>query len=165
MCPCSVMTIPYDAIISLSPSLHQVCSSELITDEWISILKQSTTIFAFLDWRNNAFQQFQLLSNLCELANTTISDAVKRFLSSSYITSNVITEIDFNAQLESTLHRFFNSTVVYFGHFVDMVDLLMQVDQPYMGTVADHNAFNADLLPKLIINMTTFEILVEVCFS
>ena len=159
------MTIPYQAIVSISPRLHRICSSELITDEWISILKQSVTISGFLDWRNKAFQQFQLLSNLCELANTTADDAVNRFLLNSFITSNLITEVDFNAQLESNLNRFFNSTIVYFGHFVDIVDLLMQVDQPYMGKLAGTDAFNADLLRNLIINMTTFQTLAEVCFS
>lgn len=159
------MTIPYQAIISLSPRLHQICSSELITDEWISILKQSATKFGLLDWRNKAFQQFQLLSNLCELANTTIDDAVNRFLLNSFIASNVITEIDFNAQVESTLNRFFNSTTVYFGHFVDIVDLLMQVDQPHMGTLVGSDSFASNLSPNLVINMTTFQILTEVRFS
>ncbi|CAF3928555.1 unnamed protein product, partial [Adineta steineri] len=41
ICPCYTTTMPYDTFIALSPTLHQVCSSDFISDRWISVLKNS----------------------------------------------------------------------------------------------------------------------------
>ncbi len=162
-CPCSNMTIVYRELISLSPRFHQVCSSELVREKWISILKQIVTPFAFLDWRNKAYHEFQLLSDLCRLANTTIDDAINRFLLKSFIASSVLTEIDFKIQLESIVNQFINSTIIYFGHLIDLVDLIMQVDQPYMGKFVGKNIFESDFIPIPVINKMTNQSSIKVC--
>lgn len=55
-CPCSTTTIPYQEFLVLSPSLHQVCTSDFITDHWLSII-QNTVDFNAEDWRNRAYLQ------------------------------------------------------------------------------------------------------------
>ncbi|CAF0815426.1 unnamed protein product [Adineta steineri] len=98
-CPCSTKTISYRSFVSLSPVLHQVCSSGFITDDWVALLKRSTAKEPPNDWRNRAVSQFQLLSDFCELADKTINDSVDRFLKKFFIASTVFNEIDFNTQL------------------------------------------------------------------
>lgn len=143
------MVTPYHTFISLSPIFHRVCSSDFVTDHWISILKESTTEKISIDWRNRAFSQFQLLSDLCQLANRTVNDAVRSFLMQSFIVSSVPTEDDFNIQLNATLHQFFQSTLVHFGLLVDTVRLFIQVDQPLMGTIdSDRDKFDASSIGK-----------------
>jgi len=131
-CPCSTMTISNEKFMSFSPVLHQICSSDFVTDQWLEILKQSATRFSFLDWRNSAYQEFSLLSKICQLANETITNVINEFFLQSFVVSNVLTEIDFNIQIEKVLSQFYQSTIVYFQHLIDAVSLHIQVDQPFM---------------------------------
>ena len=150
------MTTPYKKFLSLYPTLHQVCTSAFLDDPWISWLKRiKLNVFTdFNDWRTKAQAQFELLSDLCQLANKTINDAVDRFLLQYFVVTNVLTEIDFNAQLNITLNQFFHSMNVSSGLLVDTVHLLMQVDQPYMGLFA--HAFR-EFDPNLILNIVKNE--------
>ena len=122
--------MPYHRFLSLSPTLHQVCSSDFVGELWISIMMSITFQSISTDWRNQAGPQFQLLSNLCNLANKTIDDAIRRFITQSFVTLNVLNEFDFQTQLNATLQQFIQSTTTYFVQIIDVVDVLMQVDQP-----------------------------------
>lgn len=136
-CPCSTMIIPYHEFISLSPTFHEVCSSDLISDRWISILKESITYTAPTDWRNKAYQQFQLLSNLCKFANRTVRNTIDQFSSNYFISSNAMNEIDFNSQINVVLIQLFNSTIIYFDQIIDIINSLIDIDQPYAGSVVE----------------------------
>lgn len=131
-CPCSTVIIPYQTFVSLSPVFHQVCSSDLIDDRWLKVLKNGANPLLTIDWRNIAASQFSLLSELCRLADKTAEDAVHRLLLQSFIASSVLTEINFNSQLNATLEEFFQSTTSAFGFFITVTQLLLQVDQPFM---------------------------------
>ncbi|CAF2603966.1 unnamed protein product [Rotaria sp. Silwood2] len=102
-----------------------------------------------MDWRNLASSQFELLLNLCQWAHKTINDAVHRFVLQSFITSDVLTEIDFNSQLNATLNQFFQSTIAYFDLLVNTFNLCIQVDQPYMGS---RQMFYSAMESNLIVN-------------
>lgn len=136
-CSCSVTAIPYEAFTSLSASLHQICSSDLVSDRWISILKSAVIIDYYDDWRNKAYSEFRLLSRLCQLADKTIDDAIHQFLFQYFIASNMITENDFNIQMNVTFSQFTNSLLTYFNALLDTVSLTNQVDQPLMGVVTN----------------------------
>ncbi|UJR12699.1 hypothetical protein I4U23_016873 [Adineta vaga] len=142
--PCSYMMIPYNKFVSLSPILHQVCSSDLITDKWISLLNDVRTEYNSPDWRNKAPLKFQLLSDLCNLAKKTIDDAIHRFLSQSFITLNALSQIDFDTQLNATLKQFIRSTTDYFDLLIQTSQILVQVDQPYFVTVGAKFARNRE---------------------
>ncbi|CAF0805435.1 unnamed protein product [Adineta steineri] len=133
-CPCSNMIISHGTFITLSPVVHQICSSDFVTDEWLSIMQNDKRRLDSLDWRNKAFSKFSLLSNLCRLANKTISDAIHRFLLQPFIASNALSESDFDLQLNAILDRFFQSTILYFGLLLETERILTQVDQPYIGS-------------------------------
>ncbi|CAF1013972.1 unnamed protein product [Adineta ricciae] len=132
-CPCSTTTIPYENFLSLSPVLHQVCSSDWVSDRWLSIL-QRVVDYNTEDWRNRAYLQFKLLSNLCQLAKNTIDDAVHHFLSQSLIIASVLSKIEFHTQLDATLNQFSQSTITSFGSLVNIARLFTQVDQFYLGS-------------------------------
>jgi len=131
-CPCSTMAIPYHKFMKFSPVLHQVCSSDFTTQKWLTILQQSATLYAELDWRNRAYQQFNLLSKLCQLANETVLNAINKFLLQSFVVSNMLTETDFDLQLGQNLDHLYQSTTIYFSHLINAIDLHIQIDQPYM---------------------------------
>ena len=163
-CPCSTVAIPYQKLVSFSPILHQVCSSDFVDDRWLSILEESGNRYMSTDWRNLMASQFPLLSDLCQLANNTMHDAINRFLRQSFVASSVLTEIDLNTQLNATFNQIFQSTTVYFGFLVDIVQLLMQVDQPFMGsTQPSGGSFTTNLISNITANRGVINLPVQVC--
>ena len=118
--------IPYERFVSLSPTYHQVCSSDFVREEWISLL-MVTHISLNLDWTSQSVHQYRLLSIICELANNTIEELIVR----SIVTSNVLSEDDFNVQLNTTIKQYLQSIIINFGLLVDTVQLFTHVDQPY----------------------------------
>ncbi|CAF0815388.1 unnamed protein product [Adineta steineri] len=124
-CPCATKAISYRSFVSVSPTLHQVCSSGFITDIWLTLLKRSSVVNHPDDWRNQAASQFQLLSDFCRLANKTTDDSVDRFLKQFFIASTVFNEIDFDTQLNATLKQLHNSTVFDFSLQNDAVSFTL----------------------------------------
>ncbi|UJR29659.1 hypothetical protein I4U23_017207 [Adineta vaga] len=159
-CPCSMTTIPYKELMTLSPTLHQICSSDFITDQWIQILQKAFD-FNVEDWRNRAYSQFQLLSNLCKLAKNTIDDAVQRFRLQSLFVSSILSESEYNTQINTTLDQFFQSTIRSFASLINITSLLTQVDQYYMvATKPEWTAYLEDFLkPKISTNNQSLEVI------
>ena len=148
-CPCSNVMVPYSTFISLSATLHQVCSSDYITESWISLMlfmDADEFNIPLVGWYGLGPRHFYLLSTLCQLANETIADAINRFGIQSVVSSNVLTELDFETLLNTTLKQFLQSMVIDFGYLIDTVQLFTQVDQPY--TRFD----NAQIIPGNMIN-------------
>jgi hypothetical protein len=137
--------------MSLSPTLHQVCSSDFVTDSWISLTSPlgsyflTTTALKRL-WRAFDIRHFRLLSTLCRLANKTVDDAVYRFDMRSLVTLNVLTEPEFYVQLNTTLIQFIQSLTIQFNLLINTTQLLTQVDQPFT------NSLNAELIIQTIAN-------------
>lgn len=130
-CPCSTISIAYNRFIELSATFHKICSSDFISEGWLSILKYSEMKYIPPDWRNHAYSQFRLLADLCRLANQTMHDTVKRFLLQLFITSNAMYEGDFEQQLNVTIDQLFHSIALAFSQFVESMHLFIQIDQPF----------------------------------
>ncbi|UJR07421.1 hypothetical protein I4U23_011707, partial [Adineta vaga] len=154
-CPCSNKTISHQTFMSFSPTFHQICSSGFIDDAWIKMLKSSRNYYVSNDWSNKANQQFQLLSDLCRLANRTIIDAIDRFLSQVFIASSIMNEMDFNKQLNSSINQFYQSTLYHFEFQKNIIELIMQVDQLYAGIfIIGSDYSNIGLIVNVITNET-----------
>ena len=165
-CACSVTAIPYESFTLLSALSHQVCSSDFVSDRWLSILNVAIVISTHKDWRNRAYSEFKLLSDLCQLANKTIEDFISGFLLRSYIASNMITEDDFNVQFNATFDDFVKSILVYFNTLIETVKLTIQVDQPFMAVTTDvFTKFDTDLTLEIYLDLTIGQILSKVCFN
>ncbi|CAF4167289.1 unnamed protein product, partial [Adineta steineri] len=141
-CPCSNIVIRYDKFMSLSPTLHQVCSSNFVHDGFLSVLNGKGSSETKNDWTIRAFSHFQLLTKLCRLANETIKAAVDRFIMRSIVISNVLNENDFNTQINVTLDQFYQSTIADFRFAVDIQRLFVQIDQPYTGKAPTGHRIN-----------------------
>ncbi|CAF1281000.1 unnamed protein product [Adineta steineri] len=139
-CFCSNTAIRYDKFMSLSPTLHEVCSSDFVHDDFLSALKEKVVVRnKHSDWTDRAFSHFQLLMNFCRLANETITAAVHRFIMGSMVISNMLNKNDFNTQTNVTLDQFYRSTIVDFRLAVDIQRLFVQIDQPYTGKATGPN--------------------------
>ncbi|CAF1056529.1 unnamed protein product [Adineta steineri] len=136
-CPCSNMVMPYHTIVSMSPTFHQVCSSSLVTDIWISAASTDEYASNPNDWRLIAGVQFRLLSSLCKLVETTVNDAINNFVVQSFTTSNVLNEDSFNAQLNETFNQLIESTNIRHKKIINTMKLFMEIDQPFGGVYGD----------------------------
>lgn len=129
--------------------LHRVCSSEYVSEAWISLVSYAnryTFRYGHKYWNGFEATHFALLSALCDLTNTTITDAMYRFEMQSFITRNVLTDSDFVAQTDEAFDQFTKSLVIDFGRVLDIVQLFTQVDQPYtlFDTAEIHPTFRTE---------------------
>ena len=162
-CSCSNRIIGHDIFLSISPTIHQICSSDFVIDEWLSIV---TDIYDYLseDWRNRAYGQFHLLNRLCQLANATRVDSIAQFLSQSIILSNLLTESEFEKQINTTLNEFIQSTVNSFVSLTKIQHIFTQTDQFYMGLLSIKRSTIPDRYLTSIINNQTHPKLLKVIY-
>jgi len=120
-CSCSRLSIPYSSFFSfVRPTLHEVCSSDFITQNWISfmftpnidqylsdsIVYNKTPYFRLpryssADFRSAATFQFQLLADFCQLMNSTISNSIQQLETQYFINNFLLSETNFNNQINS----------------------------------------------------------------
>ncbi|UJR19141.1 hypothetical protein I4U23_022271 [Adineta vaga] len=125
-CPCSNITTPYSTLITLSVTLHEICSSDFVVESWIEMTKLIEENF----WYGFDARHFRLLSNLCQLINKTIDDAILRFNERYFITSTVINQDNFDARLNTTINQFTQTLVSNFNLLINAAQLFIHVDQP-----------------------------------
>ena len=105
-CPCTSISIDHSAFLKLSPSFHQVCSSDLVTPHWIFGIIANQTYEFLYNFTSSTWYDFRLLGGssfltialLCDVASTTVTDGLTSFGSSSLITSKVMSENELKAQ-------------------------------------------------------------------
>ncbi|CAF1639407.1 unnamed protein product, partial [Adineta ricciae] len=113
-CPCANKAIPYRTFLSLSPIFHQICLSSFVTNEWIIQMMSSAEDSIPYDWRHGAFKYFQILSDLCQVANRTSNVAIDKFLAQFFIASSVMNQNDFEKQLDAYVKQVYQSTIYTF---------------------------------------------------
>ncbi|CAF1265964.1 unnamed protein product [Adineta ricciae] len=126
-CPCSDISVPYSNITSITPHIHQICSSIFVSEMWISL----TRTISRSSWFGLDARHFRLLSSICNLINRTTDDALRRFNAQFFVTSNVISEVEFNAQLNIIVNQLIESLVINFGLLINFTRLFTQIDEPF----------------------------------
>ena len=105
-CSCSQTNIPYNSFLSFTPEYHQICSSDLTSQAWVSSLfNQNITNYYPLDFRLSASSQFQIIALLCRIANQSVSDALFEFGMQKMISVHVISRNTFQSQLQSLIQN------------------------------------------------------------
>ncbi|CAF0862508.1 unnamed protein product [Adineta steineri] len=102
ICPCSSITMTYANFITIQPSYHQVCSSDLVSPQWILYNTRATTgvLYTYFDYRLNSQPQFQLLAMFCQQAQQIVDNGIKTFLQTQFISS----QIDYEDLFESKIN-------------------------------------------------------------
>ncbi|CAF1108368.1 unnamed protein product [Rotaria sp. Silwood1] len=112
ICHCSQATMYHKELFSFNPQFHQVCSSNLIDEEWFSSLFNTLTNNYYpLDFRLMASAQFQILSLLCRISRQTIYDALSDFYTTSFFSARALTRAVYNDYM-ITLFQQFNTTTL-----------------------------------------------------
>ena len=112
-CLCSQPFVPYSTFIRITPRLHQVCSSSIISSTWYTPLalvngtgQFSTSRF----WPNFGSSYFQLLESFCSLVQTTINDTYRVFSVNVYTSELVVSRSVISAQAREFSNLYIKST-------------------------------------------------------
>ncbi|CAF0810930.1 unnamed protein product [Rotaria sordida] len=116
-CPCSTVSMSYSTLIMIEPYFHQVCSSDLISDAWINYIKGDDVMndyFSVFDYQNSGVFHFQLLSLLCQHAQQTVNISIKTFLQTQFLSSQVTSQNQFEAKINSSINDWKSQTIDQF---------------------------------------------------
>ncbi|CAF3953325.1 unnamed protein product, partial [Rotaria sp. Silwood1] len=122
-CPCSQISIPYKEFITINTTFHQVCLSDFVKDIW------RQCIFGDQEWyyRNRAdlrtcgVAYFVFLSNLCTLSQTTVINAINEFLADTFISAQMMPELEFRLQIGAAFHQFKTMTSEKFSRILTLI--------------------------------------------
>ena len=134
-CPCSQIATPHSEFISLIPNFHQVCSSQLITDDWLDRLVYQSSFqsisqsFYYLDIRSYGLDMFRTVRSFCSLANETITSGLTNFLATNLISTQALPRQQFHEQTESLMVDFQSNVENTFKQVLSIVRQTNQGDQ------------------------------------
>ncbi|CAF0944231.1 unnamed protein product [Rotaria sordida] len=127
-CLCQNLSIQYDTFISISYRLHQLCSSDIFSINFLNLIYNplNTFNYSYFDYRLFILPQFRWLNSLCTLANSTFNDALIVFYSNTLVTGRVQSRTTIQIQIDTALTHFYLSTS---RAFLRALDFIQQVSQ------------------------------------
>ncbi|CAF1427266.1 unnamed protein product [Adineta steineri] len=108
-CPCSQLSMKYESFLTLTPRFHEVCSSEFITDRWLSYLykkKHNDNRYSAYDFYSSAVGQFKLLSSFCNLSKETVSESIFQLETTDFINNQLLSSYILNSRIEMFINEF-----------------------------------------------------------
>ena len=109
-CPCSNINVNYKTFLQVDYTLHEVCSSRFVTGQWIEyIYPRNLSRIPAHDLRMWGKNAFFALRSLCELAQTTISNALSQFHINNYVNDLVVPK----SVLEIESHAFIDDFISF----------------------------------------------------
>ncbi len=101
-CPCSKISINYGEFLHVDYTLHQVCSSIYVDEDWMKhLMVLDRDSYHWMDFRWTGIHAFQALKSLCDLIKETISYRLIQFYSNQYVTLSIVPETLLKSQTQS----------------------------------------------------------------
>ena len=144
-CPCTQISINYENFIHIQYTLHQVCTSFFVTDQWLQYFEASQpTHYFFDDFLSTGPYVFQALRMFCELTNTTTINSLDGFYSNQYVTTSATPEQVFQAQSQQFIDQFKSSTINSFLLSLSLVRNTTQGNALFSGTQSNYQLHKND---------------------
>ena len=138
-CPCTQISINYENFIHIQYTLHQVCTSFFVTDQWLYYFNPFVPTNYFSDdFRWTGPYVFQALRMFCELTNTTMINSLDGFYSNQYVTASATPEQVFQAQSQQLIDQFKSSTINSFLLSLSLVRDTTQGNALFSGTKSNY---------------------------
>ena len=136
-CPCTSISMNYRTFINIEPRYHQVCSSDLVSTEWINYnsIQELDLLYDPDDYRMVATSYFRLLSAFCRSANKTIDDALRTYFQAQFVSSQVISRQLFESQVNKSIHNWQSSTTERFLSTIQLIEVMHFGNQLLSGWV------------------------------
>ena len=136
-CPCDTIAIPHSTFIDLKPQFHQLCTSDFIEQDWIDHLRSAADEYISLDFSYMSAFIFQTLASFCHSANETISNALQTFMSTRFITAEVVTENLLKEEINAIIYNFQLSTEFIPYLMVDLIHLATKTNRLVSGFLSN----------------------------
>ena len=139
-CPCSQISISYEDIFEVQYTMHEVCNSAFVTDEWIDQLSPPYLgeVVLMPDFRGTAMNTFQALRAFCEISNRTISTGLTQFYSNQYVSATTTPIEIFHSQMETIFEKFSNSTTNELLLLLETVQDFTKVNVFWSGSLTNY---------------------------
>ncbi len=124
ICPCSRISFTYDKFVSSSVSFHQVCSSDFVSDRWISSLFYGANASYLLhtDLRSVGFAEFQALASFCQLSRASVNQTLSLFGSTSFISLHFdSSRKNLRTKVKAAADRFRSSISAMFQNRIELI--------------------------------------------
>ena len=157
-CPCSTITSEYGQFLTLTPTYHQFCSSNFVGETWLNSLNTNRVDFYAIDLRRSASLIFHSLASYCSLLQESIVNQLILFQSSSLITSNLLTEDVFHAQMNTLIESFTQSIGQDFIQQLQFLRTNIYGNQLINGLMSNFILLFQDLTPNVGFTLTSFPI-------
>ena len=108
-CPCTHVSIELSFFIHIDYTFHQLCSSDFVAPKWFDYLLRARLENSALwsrDFRSTSFYTFQSLASLCQDADDTISNNLKRFYANQYVSMILTPAPLLKTQLQAQIDQF-----------------------------------------------------------
>jgi hypothetical protein len=138
-CPCSVVSITYKEFIEITPTYHQLCSSNLITPQWYRSLLYPRLLRGDFDFRLLSSSYFRTLHLFCDMALLIMTAANDRFSFTEFVNSHVISRLQFETQINASIVTFQSTTVGEFLYASLLVGDVLRANEYASGL--ETNAF------------------------
>lgn len=121
-------------IMSLSPRYHTICSSEYISDYWLSYFGRieidlDSIGFLATDFRISGLTFFDLIRVLCETSHKTVESALRVFRVNRLVTLNALSRLQFQIETTTRLKQFQQQTIASFLDLIELIRSLIQTNQ------------------------------------
>ncbi|CAF1383620.1 unnamed protein product [Adineta steineri] len=140
-CTCTDISIDYDKFIQVNYTLHQICTSIFVQDNWISYLADHNIVltFDFDDFRHSGTFIFQGLSTFCQLSNQTVSNRLTQFYSSQYVSASVTPLLVLQSQSQAFVSQFISSMTNDFSLSILTIRKTTQSNGLFSGQLTNFN--------------------------
>ncbi|CAF1091727.1 unnamed protein product [Adineta steineri] len=140
-CECTQISINYEKFIQIQYTLHQVCHSDFVTQQWINYLATSPGGYSLYvyDFRSSGTYLFQTISAFCTLVNQTILSQLAQFYSSQYVSAYVTPSNVFQLQTKAFISQFISSTTNQFLLSLAMIRNTTQSNSLFSGGLTNYN--------------------------
>ena len=141
-CPCNQIATKYNKfILQLEPHYHQICSSSLISSEWIESLQGeglSAPTFAYgADFRGVIRLQFLMLSKFCALSEKILNSSLPVFGQTNFVTGRVTPPTEFALQTDALIEQFKKTIINEFSQTLKLIQTTNQGNQ--LATIFSSN--------------------------
>ncbi|CAF3433755.1 unnamed protein product, partial [Rotaria sp. Silwood2] len=108
-CSCSLIASPRNRFVNIEAKFHEICSSPFVSNEWqinlTSGLVSNLSVYARRDYRRFLSAHLQFLTGLCELSMQSVNNSIDQFLSSLFVTVQLLPETDFHERLDLLIEQ------------------------------------------------------------
>lgn len=135
-CSCSQLAVRYETFLHLSPTLHQICSSDFIHSNWSSTLANKGDIWNTPDWFLLS-TQYRLLSSMCQLSEEILNQSISKFLSEQLINTETLSSNSFHQLIDSAMILFLEQLPKEFRRTLSFIHQTFRSNQfidRYMST-------------------------------